>query len=199
MRKFIVTACLFAGTFMVASCGSDNTNEDQATEAVATPGEPAIGGDSVLNDNQRELFNDIARHTLLQIELGKLASKRGVSTDVKDYAQRMVDLYTKKHQEFQEMAQTYQITLEEGIYEDYRDDVDDVTNAKQEEFDEQYWENVIDAQKDLLGEYDDVLKDKEETDASAFTLWARNSMKELRAHMEQAMTFDKRLRDRPRG
>lgn len=198
MKKLILPICLLSGTLLVASCNSENSNENtgQAQEAVATTGEPVIGGDSILNDDQKNLFEHIARHNMLQMELGRLAAQRGTSDDVKQYGQQMVDFHTTKQQELQEMAQAYQVTMEQGLDEDYRDDVDEVQKAKPENFDEEYWENVTDSQKALLDEYDSALKDAMESDASAFVIWARKSMKELRAQMEQAITFDKRRRDR---
>lgn len=197
MRNFIIAACLLPGTFLMVSCNSDNTNNKEATEAVATPGEPVIGGDSVLTDEHRELFDNIARHNLFSITLGRIAAERGVSEDVRQYGQQQAEWYKTKQQELNEMAQTYQATIEQDVYKDYQDDVDEVTNAKRENFDEEYWENVIDAQRELLDKYEDVINEVEEAEhASAFTIWARSSMKELRAQMEQAMTFDKRRRDR---
>ena len=197
MRNFIIAVCLLPGTFLMASCNSDNTNNQEATEAVATPGEPVIGGDSVLTDEHKKLFDDIARHNLFSVTLGRIAAERGVSEDVRQYGQQQVDWYKTKQQELNEMARTYQVTIEQNVYKDYQDDVDDVTNAKQENFDEEYWENIIDAQKELLDRYDDVIKDVDEAEhASAFSIWARRSMKELRAQMEQAMALDKQRRDR---
>lgn len=197
MRNFIIAMCILPGAFLMASCNSDKTNGQEATEAVATTGEPVIGGDSVLTNEHKELFDHIARHNLFSVTLGRIAAQRGASEDVKQYGQQQVDWYTSKQQELNEMARTYQVKIEQDVYKDYQDDVDEVTNAKQENFDEEYWENVIDAQKELLDKYEGVIDEADEAEhASAFSIWARSSMKELRAQMEQAMTFDKRRRDR---
>lgn len=180
--------------FLVASCNTENNQTEETTASTETTGTPVIGGDSTLTDDQRQLFEQVARHNLFQIELGKLAAERGVTDDVKQYGQQMVDFHTSKQQELQEMSQMYAITLEPTLNEDYRDDLEEVTKAEQGKFDEEYWENVTDAQEDLLEEYDDVVSKISEEDASAFPLWARPAMKELRAQMEQAMAFEQELK-----
>lgn len=195
MRNILIATYCLSGILLLAACGSENNQTEETTATnTETTGTPVVGGDSTLTDEQRNLFEQIARHNQFQIELGRLAAERGVSDDVKQYGQRMVDLQTTKQQEIQEMAQTFGITLEQGINEDLRDDIDEVTKAEQGKFDETYWENVTDAQEDLLGEYDNVLKSVDETDAGPFYIWARPSMKELRAQMEQAMASAQELR-----
>ena len=197
MRHLLLSMLCFTGICLTTSCGSDNNQTQENTETTAstdTIGTAVIGGDSTLTDDQRSLFEHIARHTSLQVELGKLAAQKGTSDAVKQYGTQMQEMYTTRQKELQEMAQSYNLTLNQEIDENYRDDVEAVTSAEKDKFDEKYWDTIIDAQQDLLKEYDDVLKEVDKSEPTAFYVWAQTSMKELRAQMEQAMANKAQLK-----
>ena len=118
------------------------------------------------------------------------------STDgVKQYGQKLVNFYTNKQEELQEVAQHYGATLPQQMEEDQLEKVDEVRKAKGKEFDEKYLDTVADAQKKVVGEFDDNLRDVEDTNASAFSIWAREAKKEIRAQMDQAMSREQEVKE----
>lgn len=195
MKRILLAAFVLAATTL-ASCSSDNNAEQQDTTATTTTEPATTAIDTTLTDNKKQLMQTIAQHTMLQMELGKIAAAKGTTDDVKQYGQEMAQAYTKQQEELQKVAQEYSVTIDTTLNEDYRKYLEDLNKKSGTDFDKEYWKNVTDAQKKTLDEYDDVLKDVTEADATAFAIWARTSGKELRARYEQALAFEQQLDNR---
>ncbi len=193
--KRILTATFVVASFTFLSCSSDNNTADTDTN---TDGEltTTAAVDSTLSENKQELMQTLAQHIMLQIELGKMVSQNATTDEAKQFAQQLVSQYTSKRTELQELASNYNITLESTLDDDQQEHLNDLADKKGADFDKQYWEEITDAQKDALDDYDDVLKDITEADATAFGIWARTSEKELRAQYEQALAHQLELKNR---
>lgn len=197
MRKMKIAAAFLTGMLAFASCNS-GTNEQQETDATGNP--TVAGVDSTLTQDRQDLMAFAARNNMLQIELGRLASQQGSTDKIKQYGQQLVDWYTTKQEELQELAQQYNLTLPQQMEEDQLQHVEELHGTQANEFNDKYWEELADAQENAIDEFDSSLNDVEEADASAFSLWARNTRKELQAQMEQAKSQDfMQEYDRPTG
>ncbi|MBD1396811.1 DUF4142 domain-containing protein [Pontibacter sp. JH31] len=188
MRNLWMAAGLLLGTVAFTSCDS-GTKETDSNTTVDTAASDTPVADVSLTDEKREFMAYAYNISNQQVELGKLAVEKGLSPQVKEYGQRMIDLYGKKLEELGEMSGQYQVTLPETMTEDQAGRVQELRETETGKFDRAYWDNVIDAHKDAADEFDDNVKDVAETDNTAFNFWARNTAKEIRAHMEQAMRF----------
>ena len=188
MKNLSMATALLCGCFAFASCGSD-TQETDSTSNVDTELNTTAAVDSTLNDDKREFMGHAHSVSTQQVEMGKLAAEKGVTAPVREYGQQMVDLYSKKLEELQDMSNQYSVTLPQQMEEDHAGRIQELRDKSPEEFDRAYWDTVVDAHKDALGEFDDNVKDIEETDNTTFNLWARNTNKEIRAQMENAMRF----------
>lgn len=195
MRKMKIAAAFLAGMFAFTSCDSGGQQETDTT------GNPTVAGiDSTLTQDRQDLLAFAARNNMLQIELGRLATQQGSTDEVKQYGQQLVDWYTTKQEELQELAQQYNLTLPQQMEESQLQHIEELRGTKANEFDNKYWEELVDAQENAIDEFESSLKDVEEAEASAFSLWARNTRKELQAQMEQARSQDfMQEYDRPTG
>ena len=196
MKKTIIAAACLAGVLGFASCDS-GTGEQQATEATGTP--TAAEADSTLTEDEQELLAFAARNNMLQIELGKIAAQKASTDELKQYGQQLVDWHTANQQDLQELAQEYGVALPQQMETEQLEYIEEIRDAKAEEFDAEYWESVAKAQREAIDEYDDNLKDLDEADVSAFSLWMRNAQKELQAQMEQAKAFELELKTNEGG
>ncbi|RIJ42925.1 DUF4142 domain-containing protein [Pontibacter oryzae] len=194
MKKIGKALGCIAALAMLASCssGSDSQNNEQAgTVVVAT--------DSTLTEDNQELLAFAARNNMLQIELGRLATAHGASENVKTFGQELITWYSDKQQELQTLAQQYNITLPQQLADDQSEQLKELREANAREFDQAYWDSVIEAQKEAVDEFDDELKRVEDTNASAFSIWARNTLQELRAQLVQAEAHELELKNRDGG
>lgn len=188
MRNLWMAAGLLFGTVAFMSCDS-GTQETDTTSNVDTELNETAVTDTSLTEEKREFMAYAYNISNQQVELGKLAVEKGISPQVKEYGQRMVDLYNTKLEELQEMSGQYGVSLPQAMEDDQAGRVQELRDTETGKFDRAYWDHVIDAHKDAADEFDDNVKDIAETDNTTFNLWARNTAKEIRAHMEQAMRF----------
>ncbi|MEJ8802984.1 DUF4142 domain-containing protein [Pontibacter sp. H249] len=191
MKKYLMGILCLALLSGMYACG-DTSNTDQTT----TITEAGSAADSVLTDDRRELLAYTARHMMLQKELASMAQQKAQTDSLKLYAQRLNEWATTKQNELKDLEQQYNFTLSQQLSDDERDYLDDPQEADANEFDEELWEEMVKSQKDAIKHIDNNIKDMEETDASAFAIWERNTLKELRAYMEQAAAYELELENR---
>lgn len=194
MKKILIATWCVAGSLAFASCGdSDNTNTDTET------GTATVAGDSTLTEDTRELMAFAARNMMLQVQLGQLATQQGATDNVKSFGQDLVEWYGTKQTELQELATQYNVMLPQQLEDDEREHLEEVQEADSGEFDEEYWESVIKAQKEAIDEFDDELKKVDQATANSFTIWARTTLDELRAQLTQAEAYQLELNNREGG
>ncbi|MFD2245936.1 DUF4142 domain-containing protein [Pontibacter ruber] len=202
MKKLWIASCCFLSALAFTACDnkSSEANEEQSSTEVTTEDTTgtavAAPTDTTLTEDKKELMTFAANAGMLQMELGKLAVEKGSSDQVRQYGQRMVDIYTTRQKELQELAKQYRVTLPQTMENDQMERVQELRDTDPEKFDKAYWDTVVDAHQEAVKEYDDKLKDVKEATASGFTLWARNNLKEMRAQMEEAMRFRLDMRNR---
>lgn len=196
MKRILFAAFAFTAATLL-SCTSDSNNNQQDA-ATTNPEEQTTTAatDTTLTEDKKELMQTIAQHTLLEIELGKLAVAKGSTENVKQYGQQTIDNYTNQLNELQEIARGYKVDLNVTLEDTYRKYAEDLGKKQGVDFDKEYWKNVTDAQKKALNEYEKQLKEVTEADGTAFGIWARTSEKELRARYEQALAHQLELKNR---
>ncbi|TXK52099.1 DUF4142 domain-containing protein [Pontibacter qinzhouensis] len=188
MRKYILIASAVFGTFAFAACDSGTTTEQQTT-STGEVNEAVAGDTEALTEEKKELIPFMARASLMQIEMGRLAAEKGQSDQVRQYGQQMAELYSSKKDELRDFASSYGVSVPETLHEDQQEEVKKLRETKPEDFDMAYWDEAIDAHKDAIDEFGSTLKSEDEALANPFSVWARNTEKEKRAQMEQAMRF----------
>ena len=196
MKKMTIAAACLVGMLSFASCNSGSSDQ-QNTETTGTP--VVAETDSTLSEDKQELLAFAARNNMLQIEMGKIAAQQGTTDNIKQYGQQLTDWYTTKQQELQDLAQQYNVTLPQQMEEDQTQYLEEVRNTKGENFNEKYWDSMADAQQEAIDKYDGALNDVENAAGNAFSLWARNTQKELQAQMEQAKSAEVELKNRDGG
>ncbi len=195
MKKYMLAAICLASACAFTACNSDSgKQEGEATDTTTAPAETDTTGtataaptDTTLTDEQKQFLGDAYKHTQLQLSLAKIATQKGTTDDVKEYGQRISQIYTTRQKELAEMAKQQNVTLPTALDDNEQEKVDNLAKAKPDEFDKAYWDNTIDAHKAAIDEFDDIIKDVPQNNVAPFNLWVRNTRKEMQAQMEQAM------------
>ena len=198
MKKYLIAAVYLLVSLGFSACDSGNNEGNGDTESgVAT----AAGVDSTLTEKNQEHMMTVARNIMLQKELARLALEKSETQNAKAYGQDLMNWANTKQSELQELAQTYGVTLPQQMEDRQTKHIDDVAEveAKNYKYDEELWDSIKDAQRDAVEDFDKALNDIDEASGTAYTLWLRNTTKELRAHLEQAAAYDLELRNREGG
>ncbi|MHC2991261.1 hypothetical protein OB13_06580 [Pontibacter sp. HJ8] len=187
MKNLWMAAGLFFGSVALISCNSGTQEQDTTTATETEQPTTTASVDTTLSEDIGEFMGYAYNNSALQIELGKLAVEKGSTPEVRQYGQKMVDLYAKRQKELKEIAGENAAKLPQNMADDQMGKVQELRDKDPKEFDKAYWDTVVDAHKEALNVFDDKVKTLKETDNAAFNLWSRNSAKEVRAHMEEAM------------
>lgn len=83
----------------------------QGASGAAAAGQTAAGGMAKLSKGDEKIVMDMAHANMAEIEAGKLALSKSQDTEVKTFAQQMVDDHTKALNDVQTLAQQKGITL----------------------------------------------------------------------------------------
>ncbi|MBC5993566.1 DUF4142 domain-containing protein [Pontibacter cellulosilyticus] len=194
MKKYLIAAvCLFL-SLSFSACDSGNKEEVGGNTA-------EVASDSMLTEEHQEHMMTVARYIMLQKELARLALEKSETQNAKAYGQDLMNWANTKQSELQEMAQTYGVTLPQQMEDSQTKHIDDIAEveAKNYKYDEELWDTIKDAQRDAVEDFDKALNDVDEASGTAYTLWLRNTTKELRAHLEQAAAYDLELKNREGG
>lgn len=175
-------------SFTACNSGSGDQQNDGTT---TTSGEPVVAADAdaTLTDEKRDFMGYAYRNGMKLEELGRLATEKGASEEVRSHGRQLVDQYAGKQEELRQLAQEYSVQLPQNMDQDQMDIVTELRETPNQEFDQKYWEDIVDVYEDTIGEFDSKLKDYEETNNVTFNVWARNTRKEMQAQMETAMRY----------
>ncbi|RAU82264.1 DUF4142 domain-containing protein [Pontibacter arcticus] len=192
MKRVLTASLVFTSFIWFSACDSGTTNEQETTTSTETS--ETTASDTTLTDNSRELMAFAARNNMLQVELGKLATEKGMTDDVKQQGQQLMTWYEAKQKELAQLAREHNITLPQQPEEAERKDLDELRNTKPAEFDRTYWKTVANMQDNALDKYDSNLKDVTEANTHPFNLWARSTMKELQAQRDKTAALRTQLK-----
>lgn len=195
MKNYILAACLFVGTFAFTACDTGSNNNQQERDTAASTADGVVA-DTTLTEEKKEFMAFAAKANMLQKDLGMVAVERAQTDHARVYGQKMVDLYTGKQNELRELARNYSVTLPQVADDDHLKRVQDLQNKKPSEFDMAYLDEAVNAHQSAIKEYDDNIKDYEETQNKLFNIWSRNTQLEKQAQMEEAMRLRQDLKNR---
>ncbi len=195
MKNYIMAACLSVGVLAFTACDSGSSNNEQERDLSASTAD-GVQADSTLTEEKKEFMAFAAKANMLQKDLGMVAVERAQTDHAKTYGQKMVDLYTTKQDELRELARNYSVTLPQVADDDHLKRVQDLRDKKPADFDMAYLDEAVSAHQNAIKEYDDNIKDYEETQNKLFNIWSRKTQLEKRAQMEEAMRLREDLKNR---
>ncbi len=106
-------------------------------------------GDS-LSAQDKEFMKKAAMGGKMEVQLGKIASEKAASQDVKAFGQRMVRDHSKANQKLEEIAMKQNFSLPQKIDDKHRDTIEKLSGLSGEKFDAAYMETMVeDHKKDI--------------------------------------------------
>jgi putative membrane protein len=202
MKRIALLPVVFVAALSFA-CNADNrtTNDNRTIENDSTVG---TTGDSV-SAGDRDFVEDVAVANMAEVELGKMAMERGVSAEVKKFADMMVKDHSKAGDELKQIAMQHSIPIPAGLDEKHQDLKTKLSNAKGADFDREYMNAMVDGHQDVVDRLqtraseDRIGDDKgsvkpERSDnptEAALNEWSATALPTVRHHLDEA----KRIND----
>lgn len=131
---------------------------------------------------------DTAMDGMAEVELGKLAEQKAESSDVKQFAQRMVDDHSKANDELKSLASSKNITLPTAIDAKHKATHDRLEKLSGAAFDRAYMQAMLSGHQDAVKAFRQESTSGKDADIKAF---AAKTLPTLEDHLKEAQSANK--------
>lgn len=135
---------------------------------------------------ETDLLNNIARDGMLEVQLGKLAEKRGTSAEVLKFGKHMVTDHSKANDELKQAAAKENVTLPADISPEQKQKKDKLAELKGAEFDRKYMEEMVAGHKKAI----EAIRKETEIGTGATKGWAEKTLPVIEEHKKEADKID---------
>jgi putative membrane protein len=128
---------------------------------------------------------EAAQGGMAEVELGQLASDKAQSSDVKQFAQRMVTDHGKANDELKTLAQSKNITLPTDAGAKHKATRDRLSKLSGAAFDRAYMQEMVADHRKDVNEFEKESKSGKDPDVKS---WAAKTLPTLHEHMQMAQS-----------
>lgn len=202
MKKLNLFICAAATAFALQACNSStksstdvaqdsNSNKDTSGMMSSTDTTAQVtGGVMKVDKDDADFAVTAANGGMAEVQLAQLAQQKAVSTDVKDFAAKMITDHTKANDKLMALAKQKNVTLPAALGTDEQKIMDDLSKKSGKDFDKAYvTEMVKDHDKDVKL-FSDESQDGKDADMKAF---AGTTLPTLKMHQTMIKAIDKKM------
>lgn len=171
----VVAAFPLAGMAQTDSM-SDSSHSQSSASMSSKPGSSLSLGD-------KKFVHDAAQGGMAEVELGKLATEKASSDDVKKFGQRMVDDHTKAGDQLKQVASSEGIQLPQGLSAQDKSTKERLAKLSGEQFDKAYMADMV---KDHTQDVLDFQHESRSGKDPAIKDFASQTLPTLQDHLKQA-------------
>jgi putative membrane protein len=148
-----------------------------------SPNSPAGGQTSPnsLSTKDRTFVMQAGQLSMMEVELGRLAVKRGSSAGVKQYGQEMVEDHTRANQELMQLAMQKKVELPTEMSTQNKALIDRLSGLSGTSFDTAYKQAMIDSHNQAIALFKAQSQQGQDPQLKA---WATQKLPNLQAHLE---------------
>jgi putative membrane protein len=139
------------------------------------------------NLSAEEFVQRAAASDSFEIQTGNLALQKSTMTEVREFAQEIINDHTASSQELMSLAQQKNIQMPTTLPEDKQNKVNRLSGLSGTEFDKAFSDEQEEAHEEAVELYEQAAEDLEDADLRAF---AQRTLPVLRMHLEHARTLD---------
>jgi putative membrane protein len=135
--------------------------------------------------SEKDFVQKAAMSDMYEIEAGKIASTKGQSDAVKQFGSMMVDAHGKTTEELKGIVASEKIKVELPTKLDAKHQamIDDLNNAKPEDFDKTYAKQQVDGHKKAVDLFDSYAESGKN---AALKQFAANTLPTIKEHLQHA-------------
>jgi putative membrane protein len=220
MKKWAVWLVTLSAAVVLTACGERATEGDVSTtepggqtESEPMGETPTTAPGAAMDASTRQFVENMARTNIAEVELGRLAAQNGMSADVKQFGQTMVDEHTKANEELKSVASSLNMALPSETDQEHRELIDRLSKLKGAEFDREYTQAMVEGHREVVNELErhaqagapatpgtgagDGTAGTAGTagrDNQAVRDWAAKTLPDVRGHLERAEQINAKLR-----
>jgi len=136
----------------------------------------------------KEFLGKLAMANNAEILISELAEKRAGSSEVKDFATKLVKDHFMAGNKIEKLSKEHKVEKLTSLDKHSRDELDRLTKLKGAEFDHAYLECMVKAHKEVISMSENQVKNGKSDDVKAL---AKELLPDLRKHLSKAETLAK--------
>jgi putative membrane protein len=147
---------------------------------------------SMMNSMDKKFVMEAAMGGMMEVELGKLAAEKGMSDDVKQFGQKMVDDHSKANDDLMQVASTKGITLPTALDAKHKAMRDKFASMSGAAFDKAYKQEMLKDHRKDVAEFQKESMKAADADIKSF---ATRTLPTLKEHLSmiEGMTANKSM------
>ena len=199
-KSFVSLIVIMGAAALLSSCGngssSDSKKQADSTNTANIDSAKSRDTSSTANVHMADLKPDAdfavaaADGGMLEVALGKLAEKKGMSQSVKKLGAQMVADHSKANMELKALAADKHIAIPDKMSDKCQKQVSDLNEKNGRDFDKAYADLMV---KDHKDDIDEFKKESEKGNDSQVSGWAKNKIPVLEHHLMMAEDTQKTL------
>jgi len=187
MQGFIRNTMLAAAVAGLMSVGAVAQNSGTSSSSTQDSSKSASSaGSSQLSSADQNFVKKAAQGGMAEVELGKLATQKASSDDVKKFGQRMVDDHTKANDQLKQIAQNKGVSLPTDLNAKDQALKDRLSKLDGEQFDRAYMKNMVRDHTKDVSEFRKESTSAKDNDLKSF---ASQTLPTLEDHLKEAKSI----------
>ncbi|MBV8892070.1 MAG: DUF4142 domain-containing protein [Acidobacteria bacterium] len=192
MKDVVRSAMLIVAVTALVAIGAVAQSNDQSPSA-STQGSATAkharnqasseSGTSKLNAIDRHFIRKAGEGGLAEVELGKLATEKAHSEDVKKFGQRMVDDHSKANDQLKQLAESKGVSLPTQLDAKDKATMDRLGKLKGEQFDRAYMNDMVQDHAKDVSEFKKESTTAKDPEIKSF---ASQTLPTLEDHLKEA-------------
>jgi len=206
MRKLILNSLVFGslGFFTLGGCavtaqapGGGGQMPQQSPQSSPSRQQPGTenpgavpGNDSAMSSkvDDKKFAKNAALGGMEEVELGKLATQKASSDEVKQFGQRMIDDHTKANDQLKELASKEKIALPDALDSKHQSKIDKLSKLSGPQFDKAYMKDMVKDHQQDVNEFQSEAQGGADPNIKQF---AASTLPMLQEHLTLAKNLNK--------
>jgi len=203
--KMMLVSALVGLAMIAGACATSRDNTDATasgtTRATASPtntpatvpdqpAQPIERSAATLSDTDRDFIMKAAQGGKMEVQLGQLAADKASNSDVKQFAQRMVDDHSRANEELMRIASQYNVTVSDALTPEAEKTHHRLATLSGAAFDREYMSHMVKDHNKDVAEFEKVSNQAGNADLKNF---ASKTLPTLREHLQLAKDTAKKV------
>jgi len=187
IKAVLLQAGILATILLLSACGNNQDRKD--TKDLAEERNEENFDDRDKKKDAQFLVN-ASEINLKHIQLGQLAQRKGMTTEVKELGKMMEDAHTTSQRDLTALAQRKAITIPTSPTNSAIKAFNDLNEKSGKDFDKAYANLMVKGNRDAISTYEKAAKDGNDRDIKT---WAGTKLQSMRTHLNHSIDCQKKF------
>ncbi len=195
MNKFNSFMLILAGTLLMQSCSSNNSNQSGNADSAAfdTTKTGISNPVDTTSDELGKFVLNAASGGMMEVQLGEIAQRTAASSRVKAFGAMMVKDHSKANSELKVLAAAKNVTLPTSLNSEHQNHVDNLRKLSGAAFDEHYMDMMTTDHLEDISAFDQAAHSGKVTDGDV-KAFAAKTLPVLKLHYDSAQAISRSLK-----